>query len=186
MLERLMNSIVPILQAYIENNPNDWENELNAIQIRQKEIDDMKEENRLANMTDDEVIFRCLNCSEYICTSSDIRVIQGSHHIVVNEDANGRLLSIRGRNPVIFKDDFISRGVIFCGNKNCQNDLGGICEYRRVEFPLIVIKNFMIEDKHGESDFIKQWKKATFSMKELDIDDLKRVVRKKRLTFVDK
>ena len=181
-----MNIIVPKLQAYIENDPNAWENEKREMQENQRSMEETKEENRIANMTDDDVIFRCLNCSKFICMSSDVRVIQDSHHIVVNEDANERLFSIRGRKPVAFKEDFISRGAIFCGNKQCQSNLGGICEYRRVEFPLIVIKKFLIEDKSGENDYVNQWKKAKFHMKELDLEDLKSVVRRRRCAYTEK
>ncbi|XP_053394123.1 ATP-dependent RNA helicase DHX58-like isoform X2 [Mercenaria mercenaria] len=183
MLERLMDAVVPALQRYIHENPNKWEKELRDMQEHQKLLEDMKQEQRVANRSDDDMEFRCLNCSQFICMSSDIRTILDSHHVVVNEEVNDRLVSVRGRNPVLLKDDIESRGCIFCAE--CQRKLGGICEYRRVEFPLIVIKNFMVVDKNGDGDNFGQWKKANIDIQQFSLDDFKQVVRMRRCMHVE-
>lgn len=180
LLEDVMNAVVPRLQVYIEDHPNLWEQELRQIQEKQKQEEELKEEQRFANMTDGEHQFRCLNCNNFICFLSDIRKIQGSHHVAVNEEVPTRLISVRNPQPKFMDDELKFDGAIYCGNEDCQRELGGVCEYKHTEFPLLKIKHFRIVDKNGKGATYKQWKKANFQVQSFTLDDLQEVVERRR------
>ncbi|XP_060562666.1 antiviral innate immune response receptor RIG-I-like [Ruditapes philippinarum] len=180
LLEKIMNAIVPELQVYIEDHPNLWEKEMREMQEEKKLQEELKEEERRLNMSNDEHEFRCLNCNHFICFLSDIRKIQEAHHVVVDEAASTRLISYRNPHPRFIDDELKFDGAIFCGNIDCQRELGGVCEYRHAEFPLLKIKNFRVVNKNGQGNTYKQWKKANFNIEAFTLDDLRRVVERRR------
>jgi hypothetical protein len=180
LLEKIMNAIVPELQVYIEDHPNLWEKEMREMQEEKKLQEELKEEERRLNMSNDEHEFRCLNCNHFICFLSDIRKIQEAHHVVVDEAVSTRLISFRNPHPRFIDDELKFDGAIFCGNIDCQRELGGVCEYRHAEFPLLKIKNFRVVNKNGQGNTYKQWKKANFNIEAFTLDDLRRVVERRR------
>lgn len=175
-----MNRIVLELQIYIEDHQNIWEREIQKMQELQMHTEELKKEQRRANMTNDEKELRCMNCSKFICFSSDIRKIQNSHHIIIDEDAQKRIISVRSPYPIFMDEDLQFDGGIFCGNVDCQRVLGGVCEYRHVEFPLIAIKNIRVVDKNGNGRTFKKWKKANFEPEQFTLDDLRGIVERRR------
>ncbi|XP_053406754.1 ATP-dependent RNA helicase DHX58-like isoform X2 [Mercenaria mercenaria] len=180
LLEKVMNIIVPKLQAYIEDHPNLWERELREMQEKLKLQEELKQEQRRANMTNAEQEFRCLNCNHFICFLSDIRKIQGAHHVVVDEEVSERLISFRNPHPRFIDEELKFDGAIFCGNPDCQRELGGVCEYKHAEFPLLKIKNFRVVSRNGVGNTFKQWKKANFEVEPFTLEDLRDVVERRR------
>ncbi|KAL4231411.1 Interferon-induced helicase C domain-containing protein 1 [Mactra antiquata] len=182
-LEILMKQIVPHLQVYIEDHPNIWENELRVIQLQKMYEERDKAQQRLDALTPDIKTLHCLNCDKFICFSADIRRIQQSHHIVINEDIKSRIIMQRNPYPKFMEDELKYDGDTFCGNPICQHKLGGVCEYKHVEFPLISIKQFRVKEKDGSSERFKQWKKASFIPEPFTLDNLRDVVIRRRAQY---
>ena len=180
LLEKVMNAIVPELQLYIEDHPNLWEREMREIQEEKKRLADLKEEERLLNMSKDEQEFRCLNCNHFVCFLSDIRKIQDAHHVVIDGGASKRLISFRNPHPRFIDDELKFDGAIFCGDVDCQRELGGVCEYKHTEFPLLKIKYFRVVNRNGQGNTFKQWKKANFDIEAFTLDDLREVAERLR------
>lgn len=180
MLEKLMNRIIPHLQVYIEDHPNMWEEEIREIQMQNKLVELTKKEERKNKITSDVKELRCFNCNNFICFSTDIRKIQNSHHVIIEEDVKSRLISKRDPHPKFVEDELQYDGEIFCGNDGCQHTLGGVCTYKHVEFPLISIKHFKVIDQNGKSERFKQWKKANFEPEEFTLENLHEVARRLR------
>lgn len=184
MKEQLMNRAVPELQRYIEDDPNKWEEELYQMQLEAKLKEEAKKKRREAQMKEGDVELKCLNCSAFICFASDIRVIQKAHRIVVNEDVKTRLVLERRPIPKYFEDELKFDGSTYCGANNCRHELGGVCEYKHTEFPLIKIKNCVVVDRNGKSETFKTWKKANLRLEHFTLDDLREVVERKRAKFL--
>ncbi|XP_053406750.1 antiviral innate immune response receptor RIG-I-like isoform X2 [Mercenaria mercenaria] len=180
LLENVMNIILPELQVYIEDHPNLWERELREMQEEQKLQEELQQKQYQANMTNAEREFRCLNCNHFICFLSDIRKIQGAHHVVVDEGVSERLISFRNPHPRFIDEELKFNGAIFCGNPYCQRELGGLCEYKHAEFPLLKIKNFRVVSRNDEGNTFKQWKKTNFEVEPFTLEDLRHVAERRR------
>lgn len=176
MLEQLMNRIIPELRQHIEENHLYWNQELRRIQTENKKVEEQSAKKRQANMTDDEQQLRCKNCDKFICMSSDIRRVQLSHHIAVDEDVPNRLIFIRGPSPKYVDEDLKHDGSIKCGDKTCQRKLGGVCEYEKTEFPMIAIEHFRVVNRYGQARTFKKWKFVNFKVTQFTMEDLNRIV----------
>ena len=177
--ERLMNLIVPKLQKYIEDNGNEWERELLAIQQRVKDEELRKDEERASRMQTG-CRFQCLNCSTTICSAEDIRVIKNAQHVIINEDANTRLRRVRGPATYTEPEGAEYGGDIYCMTQSCQAKLGSLCNYAHTLFPLMTLKCFRVINAEGKGCTYKKWKQVPCEIGEFTFDDLKAVADRMR------
>ncbi|WAR22445.1 IFIH1-like protein, partial [Mya arenaria] len=133
--EELMEQIVAHIQVYIEDHANIWERELLEIQEKIKQEEERQSQKRELNMTDASGRFECFNCSSFICLSDDIRVIKGSHHVIIDEDAKRRLILNRGAPTFTEPEGAQYGGTLYCAKEECRRKLGSICTYKGSEFP---------------------------------------------------
>jgi hypothetical protein len=181
-LEQIMNIVVEKLQNEIGRNPNQWEEESLHIQELKKLQEEIKEKERLAKIRDDDMEMQCIHCAYFICMSSDLRKVQDSHHIILNQNVHKRLLSKRFPKPQFVEEEqFVERdGRIYCGNLDCLRPLGTMFIYRRVEFPLVSKNNFRVIGKDVLDPTFKKWKDVPFEIMPFTLDDLRIVVRQRR------
>lgn len=176
-----MLQIVPHLKAFLEDHPNLWDRELLQIQEEAKRLEDLSETARKKNMLDEAVEVQCFNCSQPICTSEDIKTIQNAHHIVVNEDWADKLILLRSPVPLFEEEDLKYDGSAICSNGTCHSKVGGVCEYKHMEFPLLNIKCLRFVNKDGKDGrTYKKWKKINFLIEELSLDHLRQIVERKK------
>lgn len=81
----------------------------------------------------DDVSFLCRKCKEFVCQTHDVRCIQGSHHVIINNDVrNTKVLvsnvqSVDNFRKVVYSSTFIYpvkwEGVIWCLKMKAENSL---------------------------------------------------------------
>jgi len=119
---------------------------------------------------------KCLNCDKFICMSSNVRRIRDAHHVVVDETLVERVKLVKGPSQTMETQDQIN-GKMIC--QECGGNLGVICIYKNLEFPVLKIENFLIVDRNGRQNTSKKWNKVPFVVQELTITDLQAIAEKR-------
>ncbi|XP_062451556.1 ATP-dependent RNA helicase DHX58 [Rhea pennata] len=112
------------------------------------------------------VYFYCVNCSMAVCHGSDIRTVEGMHHVNINPLFRFYYRVTPGK--VQFERSFKDWEPgcrIVC--KECSQDWGMEMIYRGVTLPILCIKNFVVETP-AEKRKHKKWSSVTFPVKEFD------------------
>lgn len=172
MRETRMNEAIDHLQIFIEGNKQTFLDEIESLQMEaniQRELENTTKGGRVVG--DYEFELRCGKCNEFICMSTDIKKIQNAHHAVINEEICTHITTIRVPKPT-FEDDTIKMGVGKVNCKKCGKNLGNIVIYKKAQFPVLKIENFLISDSHSNTDVYKKWKNAPFIPKELSSQNL--------------
>ncbi|NXG19894.1 DHX58 helicase, partial [Grallaria varia] len=112
------------------------------------------------------VYLYCVGCSKAVCRGSDIRTVEGMHHINVNPSfglyykvSSGKIQFQRS-----FRD-WEPGCRISCSD--CSQDWGMEMLYRQVKLPILCIKNFVVETP-AEKRRYKKWSAVTFPIKEFN------------------
>ncbi|XP_032058810.1 probable ATP-dependent RNA helicase DHX58 [Aythya fuligula] len=114
----------------------------------------------------DDVYFYCVNCNVAVCCGSDIRTVEGMHHVNINPSFR-RYYTVSLRKisfPRTFKDWEPGRRVMCSG---CRQEWGMEMIYQHVKLPILCIKNFVVETP-AEKRRYKKWSSVTFPVKEFD------------------
>ncbi len=121
-------------------------------------------------------VLRCYKCNQFACVSSDIRSIQGQHHVVIDEQFCNRVKFVSAVKPQSFGNDgkFEKHGKIYC-NK-CYHDWGVMAKFAGVPIEIIKIASFMLVDSRDERRMCKKWKQCPFSVSALEAEELERKV----------
>ena len=167
-----MNNAVVVLERLIERNRNDFEVQQNKLQLSDKIKRETKAKRKAERLIEGDFEFRCLHCSNFICMSSDIKKIQGCHHVCVADDVNERVTFQRSIMPEFEENDMKMDGATYCNN--CLNTLGGVCDYKGIEFPLIKVSLFRLVDANGKGSHTKKWKGAPCKIEEIELEDLRK------------
>ncbi|NXW06997.1 DHX58 helicase, partial [Fregetta grallaria] len=114
----------------------------------------------------DAVHLYCVNCNAAVCRGSDIRTVEGMHHVNINPNfgLNYRVSSGKIEFQRAFKD--WEPGCRIACSK-CSQDWGMEMIYRQVKLPILCIKNFVVETP-AEKRRYKKWSAVTFPVKEFD------------------
>ena len=174
-----MNKIVPVLQAKIEKDQVAWQQYLTKEQNRRRQIEEEKNERESRARVTDVKELRCFKCNKFICLSSDIRRIKGTQHVVIDEEVQKRITWSRRPDPRFRNDELKFDGYTFCGNSSCKQKLGGVCEYKGTEFPLISISNFLVVDQNNKRSTFKKWKDVNFQVEDYSLEQLQEVIDKR-------
>ncbi|NWR42929.1 DHX58 helicase, partial [Regulus satrapa] len=108
----------------------------------------------------------CVNCGAAVCRGSDLRTVEGIHHVNVNPEFGEfyRVSSGKIQFQRTFKD-WEPGCRISC--KACSQDWGMEMLYRQVKLPILCIKNFVVETP-AEKRRYKKWGAVTFPIKAFD------------------
>ncbi|XP_071433295.1 ATP-dependent RNA helicase DHX58 isoform X2 [Pithys albifrons albifrons] len=114
----------------------------------------------------DTVCLHCVNCGIAVCRGSDIRTVEGMHHVNVNPNFRlyYRVSSGKIQFPRTFRD--WEPGCRICCSE-CSQDWGLEMLYRQVKLPILSIKNFVVETPVEKRRY-KKWSSVTFPIKEFD------------------
>ncbi|NXG53391.1 DHX58 helicase, partial [Psilopogon haemacephalus] len=112
------------------------------------------------------VRLRCVGCSAAVCHGSDIRTVEGTHHINVNPSFRlcYRVCSGKMHFQRTFRD-WEPGCRIACSQ--CSQDWGMEMIYRQVTLPMLCIKNFVVETP-AEKRRYKKWSAVTFPIEEFN------------------
>ncbi|NXQ41607.1 DHX58 helicase, partial [Catharus fuscescens] len=108
----------------------------------------------------------CVNCNTAVCRGSDIRTVEGMHHVNINPEFGSyyRVSSGKMQFQRTFKD-WEPGCRISC--KACRQDWGMEMLYQQVKLPILCIKNFVVETPAEKRRF-KKWGSVTFPIKAFD------------------
>ncbi|NXK16004.1 DHX58 helicase, partial [Arenaria interpres] len=114
----------------------------------------------------DAVCLYCVNCHTAVCHGSDLRTVEGMHHVNVNPNFRlyYRVSSGKLQFQRMFKDWEPGCRIVCSG---CSQDWGMEMIYRQVKLPILCIKNFVVETP-AEKRRYKKWSAVTFPIKEFD------------------
>ncbi|NXW43716.1 DHX58 helicase, partial [Nyctiprogne leucopyga] len=114
----------------------------------------------------DAVHLYCVNCNIAVCRGSDIRTVEGMHHVNVNPNFGlyYRVLPGKVQLQRTFRD-WEPGCRIVCSE--CSQDWGMEMIYRQVKLPILCIKNFVVETP-AEKRKYKKWSAVTFPVEEFD------------------
>ncbi|XP_014814593.1 PREDICTED: LOW QUALITY PROTEIN: probable ATP-dependent RNA helicase DHX58 [Calidris pugnax] len=114
----------------------------------------------------DDVYLYCVNCHTAVCRGSDLRTVEGMHHVNVNPNFGlyYRVSSGKLQFQRTFKDWEPGCRIVCSG---CSQDWGMEMIYRQVKLPILCIKNFVVETP-AEKRRYKKWSAVTFPIKEFD------------------
>ena len=183
MREARMNEAIDLLQLEIQNNRREFLQEIENLQTEaniQRELEKTTKGGRIVG--DYEFEMRCGKCNQFICMSTEIKKIQNAHHAVIGEEIAKNITTIRVPKPT-FEDENITMGVGKVNCKKCGKNLGNIVIYKKAQFPVLKIENFLISDSYSNTDVYKKWKKAPFNPPELSSNDLLERARGQRYVF---
>ncbi|NXY13719.1 DHX58 helicase, partial [Atrichornis clamosus] len=114
----------------------------------------------------DTVYLYCVNCSTAVCRGSDIRTVEGMHHVNIKPSfrSHYRVSSGKIQFQRTFKD-WEPGCRIACSE--CSQDWGMEMLYQQVKLPILCIKNFVVKTP-AEKRRYKKWSAVTFPIKEFD------------------
>ncbi|XP_074748133.1 ATP-dependent RNA helicase DHX58 isoform X2 [Strix uralensis] len=117
----------------------------------------------------DAVLLYCVNCNTAVCRGSDLRTVEGMHHVNINPNFGlyYRVSSGKIEFQRTFRD-WEPGCRIACSQ--CSQDWGMEMIYRQVKLPILCIKNFVVETP-AEKRRYKKWSAVTFPVEEFDYLD---------------
>ncbi|XP_023931940.1 probable ATP-dependent RNA helicase DHX58 isoform X2 [Lingula anatina] len=122
--------------------------------------------------TEDEYELRCLKCDVFACFSFDFRVIEGSHHVVLDKEFMARV-EVKPHPHGHKYGNMEKTGKLHC--KKCDSDWGIQCLYKGVVLPVLKVVSFVLVDMNGEKKWEKKWKSVPFKVPEINVEDLRKI-----------
>ena len=169
----MMNEAIRLVQQI---SPDELRQNISHLQKQARDVRKMTEAGkqgqaatRYRGRTEDWEL-RCIKCTELCCLARDIRQIQQSHHVILDDTINERVIIESHPNPKNY-GDFKKTDKIFC--HNCRYDWGIRAIYKGSRFCVIKIDSFVITNlMNGVRDTCKKWKNAPFPVSPLTPDEL--------------
>ncbi|NXT58556.1 DHX58 helicase, partial [Pluvianellus socialis] len=165
-LVELMERAIRAVQAMPEREYRLKIRELQRVAVASWLMKDARISERRRLHDPDAVYLYCVNCNTAVCRGSDIRTVEGMHHVNINPNFGlyYRVSSGKLEFPRTFKD-WEPGCRIVCGE--CSQDWGMEMIYRQVKLPILCIRNFVVETP-AEKKRYKKWSAVTFLVKEFD------------------
>ncbi|XP_041029293.1 probable ATP-dependent RNA helicase DHX58 isoform X2 [Carcharodon carcharias] len=163
--EDLMKCAIEVVQKMPQNEYLLKIRELQMEAIVSRRVKEQKHNTaRMENLTQD-VRFCCRDCNEAVCHASDIRIIEGMHHVNVNP--NFRIYyNVCGKINLPRRfEDWEPGGSVSC--RKCGQPWGMEMIYKSVPIPSLCIKNFVVE-LPNERRIFKQWKSVPCQIEEFN------------------
>ncbi|NXA57872.1 DHX58 helicase, partial [Mohoua ochrocephala] len=165
-LVKLMKRAIQAVQAMPEQEYRQKIRELQQVAVASWLMKEARISERRQLHDPDAVRLYCVNCSKAVCHGSDIRTVEGMHHVNINPNFRWlyRVSSGKMQFQRIFKD-WEPGCRIACST--CSQDWGMEMLYRQVKLPILCIKNFVVETP-AEKRRYKKWSSVTFPIKAFD------------------
>ncbi|XP_067683793.1 antiviral innate immune response receptor RIG-I-like [Haliotis asinina] len=169
-LETVMDEAVTTLQEQIERDPLAF---LQQIENFQKEDKISRETERIKAAkqpsTDEVYKIHCYSCDVFAFLSSDIRVVAGSHRLVMTPNVWNVVGEVDPETKDAF-DHMQKVSAVHC--KSCQYRWGSGVMYKEEKFVCISIVNFMTYNTSGRSYRFHKWRKVPFLCPALTDEDI--------------
>ncbi|XP_043860191.1 probable ATP-dependent RNA helicase DHX58 [Dromiciops gliroides] len=166
VLESLMKQAVSEIQRMDETEFREKILALQLEAVSQRRAQAAKKLGQRTEFQADTVRLLCTNCAEPVGYGSDLRKVEGTHHVNVNP--NFTFYYKASLKPVTidrtFKD-WQPGGSISC--KKCGEVWGLEMIYKSVKLPALKIRSLVLETPRGRRK-VKQWSKVPFQVADLD------------------
>ncbi|XP_062871422.1 probable ATP-dependent RNA helicase DDX58 [Trichomycterus rosablanca] len=120
--------------------------------------------------TEGSYMLLCAKCRKFTCYSDDLRVLQKSHHIVLDRSIFERCITKPYEKIKVF-DGISKNKKMFCAN--CNREWGITASYMSIQdLPVLKIEGFIFKDLVTEKlQVFRKWRDVTFKMKEFDVTE---------------
>lgn len=167
--EELMNNAVTVLQ---EKDRNEFIRQNLHFQREEKRLRDIKKNFKGPVLSKENKRLLCGRCKTFACDTDNIRLINKSHHTVIDRSFKDKYFTRVHSKPVAF-GGFHKKYKIFCKNPKCGDDWGISGNYLSFQnIPLIKIDKFVVENANGTQEYFKKWVKVNFRMKEFNQEEI--------------
>ncbi|NXI62026.1 DHX58 helicase, partial [Anseranas semipalmata] len=165
-LVELMEKAIRAVQAMPEREYRQKIMELQRNAVISWQMKEARSRERRRLHDPDDVYLYCVNCNVAVCRGSDIRTVEGMHHVNINP--NFRLYYTVSSGRIHFErtfKDWEPGCRVMCSG--CSQEWGMEMIYRHVTLPILCIKNFVVETPDEKRRY-KKWSGVTFPIKEFD------------------
>ncbi|KAA0706490.1 putative ATP-dependent RNA helicase DDX58 [Triplophysa tibetana] len=113
----------------------------------------------------------CGKCKTFACLSDDLRVVQASHHIVLDHSVFKRCTTQPHKKPKTF-DGICKKEKLLCAT--CKYDWGIIVSYLNIQdLPVLKIESFTLQDRNTQKQiYFRKWRDVTFHIQKFDITEV--------------
>ncbi|CAI9559595.1 unnamed protein product [Staurois parvus] len=167
--ESLMNKAVVDLQ---EKDRAEFIRQNLQFQREEKRLRDFKKNFTGRVLSEENKRLLCGRCKTFACDTDYIRLINKSHHTVIDKSFKDRYFTKEHSKAKSF-DGFQKKYKIFCNNRKCGDDWGVAGNYLSFQnIPLIKIDKFVVENANGSREYFNKWVKVNFKMKEFNQEEI--------------
>ncbi|KAL1779252.1 putative ATP-dependent RNA helicase DHX58 [Sigmodon hispidus] len=166
-LEVLMEQAVTEIQKM---DPKEYKAKIQELQLAalvKRAARTAQRESQQKQFSAEDVQLLCINCMMAVGYGSDLRKVEGTHHVNVNP--NFSLYYTASQKPVVINrvfKDWKPGGTISC--RNCGEVWGLQMIYKSMTLPVLKIRNILLETPHGKIQ-VKKWSRVPFSVPDFDI-----------------
>lgn len=166
-LEALMEKAVASVQNM---DPAEYQAKIQGLQqvaVVKRAAHAAQQESRHRQFPAEDVQLLCINCMVAIGYGSDLRKVEGTHHVNVNP--NFSIYYTFSQEPVVINrvfKDWHPGGVIKC--KNCGEVWGLQIIYKSVNLPVLKVRSMLLETPHGRIQ-PKKWSRVPFQVRDFNI-----------------
>lgn len=158
--EMLMERAVAAIQ---EMDPAEYQAKIRDLQqatLLKRAAQAAQREHQCQQFQPEQVQLLCINCTIAVGHGSDLRKVEGTHHVNVNP--NFSIYYNISQQPVTIHRDFKDwkpGGVISC--RNCGELWGLQMIYKSVKLPILKIRSLLLETPRGRLQ-VKKWSRVPF------------------------
>ncbi|KAH0504946.1 putative ATP-dependent RNA helicase DHX58 [Microtus ochrogaster] len=166
-LEVLMEQAVAAVQKM---DPQEFKAKIQDLQraaLVKRAVRAAQRESQQRQFPAERVQLLCINCMVAVGYGSDLRKVEGTHHVNVNPSFS--VYYTVSQKPVVINKvfkDWRPGGTISCSN--CGEVWGLQMIYKSVTLPVLKIRGILLETPHGRIQ-AKKWSRVPFSIPDFDI-----------------
>ncbi|XP_070598560.1 antiviral innate immune response receptor RIG-I isoform X1 [Erythrolamprus reginae] len=166
--EEMMNRAIEAVQHWDEKI---FAQKINDLQRRQIKMLDSKKKPTERKPWKSNRVLLCSKCKIKACSTEDLRVIEESHHTVLDEKFKTRYTTEPHKKAHSY-GNFDKKFKMHC--LNCHYDWGIVVKYKNFEdMPIIKIESFSVQDVVSNRQFyFRKWKDVDFAMKDFDVEEM--------------
>ncbi|KAM5192467.1 antiviral innate immune response receptor RIG-I isoform 1-T2 [Mantella aurantiaca] len=167
--ERLMNDAVAQLQKkdrveFIRQNIQ--------FQREEKRLRDYKKNFKGRVLSVENKRLLCGRCKTFACDTDNIRIINDSHHTVIDKTFKDRYFTKPHAKKCSF-NGFQKLSKIYCNHGKCGEDWGISGNYLTFQnIPLIKIDKFVVENANGSQEYFNKWVKVNFKVNKFNHEEI--------------
>lgn len=165
-LETLMERAVAAVQAMDQAEYQAKIRDLQRAALVKRAVQAAQRESQQRKFLAEQVQLLCINCMVSVGYGSDLRKVEGTHHVNVNP--NFSIYYNISKQPVVIDRDFKDwrpGGAISC--RNCGEAWGLQIIYKSVKLPVLKVGSMLLETPQGRVR-AKKWSRVPFTVPDFD------------------